>query len=110
MLMRMPSVDDADTNHPLQFAKAKKLLESQQHTSITIHGLGAAINRSINLALELQSKIHIPLQLSTTTSTMALVDDVMVDELTAEPRDSHTQVRNNSAVHITLTKAVTPIE
>lgn len=33
----------------MQFAKGKRLLEAKQHPSITIHGLGAAINRAINL-------------------------------------------------------------
>eukprot|EP00729_Bicosta_minor_P006004 gene6004-30741_t len=116
----------------VQFAKGKRLLEAKQHPSITIHGLGAAINRAINLtiltcvptlplfywmtppsiqALQLQSKVNIPIQIKSTTSTVSLVDDLLPAELDERPASStpHTQVRNNSAVHITLTKAATPL-
>ena len=43
---------------------------------LTIHGLGAAIHRAINLALQLQETSSYSLQLSATTSTVELTDDL----------------------------------
>ena len=44
--------------------------------SLTIHGLGTAIHRAINVALQLQETSTHPVVLATTTSTMQLVDDM----------------------------------
>ena len=43
---------------------------------ITVHGLGVAIHRAINLALQLQESSPYQLQLSATTSTVHLVDEM----------------------------------
>ena len=43
---------------------------------VTIHGLGAAIHRAINLALQLQETSSHSLQISATTSTVELTDDL----------------------------------
>lgn len=43
---------------------------------MTVHGLGTAINRAINLALELQETASYALTCSVTTSTIQLVDDL----------------------------------
>eukprot|EP00035_Acanthoeca_spectabilis_P009378 m.166444 g.166444 ORF g.166444 m.166444 type:complete len:226 (+) comp14705_c0_seq5:278-955(+) len=86
-----------------QMSKAEKLL-SQKYPSICIHGLGAAINRAINLAMQLQAKSPVPLVLSATTSTVPLVDDLIpTKDLLLKDR---TQIRNNSAIHIELIKQV----
>ena len=57
------------------------------HTScneLYIHGLGAAIHRAVNLALQLQETSSHSLQVSTTTSTVELVDDMEpVDDVSA---------------------------
>lgn len=39
-----------------QLARAHKLLADPKHKSVTVHGLGAAINRAINLALQLSDQ------------------------------------------------------
>lgn len=43
---------------------------------MVIHGLGAALTKAIELALKLERDSFGALELSTTTSTVALVDDV----------------------------------
>ncbi len=43
---------------------------------ITVHGLGMAIHRAINLALQLQEKSPYQLQIIATTSTVYLVDEL----------------------------------
>lgn len=43
---------------------------------LTVHGLGTAIHRAINLALELQETSSHSLQLTVSTSTIQLVDDL----------------------------------
>lgn len=62
-----------------------------------IHGLGAAINRAINLSLQLQSNSNGTIGIAVRTSTVELVDDLepLNPELASE-----FQTRSNSAVHI----------
>ena len=43
---------------------------------LTVHGLGTAIHRAINLTLELQEQSSHCLHLSVSTSTVQLVDDL----------------------------------
>eukprot|EP00038_Savillea_parva_P027539 m.60113 g.60113 ORF g.60113 m.60113 type:complete len:153 (-) comp7939_c1_seq1:2703-3161(-) len=95
-----------NSNFQAQMAKAEKLL-AQKYASICIHGLGAAINRAINLAMQLQAKSPVPLRISTTTSTVPLIDDLIpTKELLAKAAVERTQIRNNSAIHIELIKEV----
>ncbi|CAG8436894.1 14071_t:CDS:2 [Funneliformis caledonium] len=57
-----------------QLFRAKKLLMTDGHPSITIHGLGAAIQ-----------------------NTVQIVDDIIPDD---DDKDIESQTRHNSAVHI----------
>ena len=81
-----------------QLARCRKLLD-QGVNELFIHGLGAAINRSINLALQLKETRGESLELRATTSTVELTDDM---EPLTETGDHFTQTRNVSALHITL--------
>ena len=85
-----------------QLERCQKLLDSGVN-ELYIHGLGAAINRALNLALQLQARGLGSIELSTHTSTVELIDDVEPenDEMEAE-----TYVRNNSAVHIKLCRTL----
>ncbi|XP_062601365.1 ribonuclease P protein subunit p20-like [Saccostrea cucullata] len=87
------------TNFNCQLERSQKILDSENE--VYVHGLGAAINRAINLALQLQSKGQGSVEMSAHTSTVELVDDLepQTDDLEAE-----TQSRNNSAIHIKLFK------
>ncbi|KJE91975.1 hypothetical protein CAOG_03018 [Capsaspora owczarzaki ATCC 30864] len=88
------------THFDAQFARAQKLLDSG-YSEICLHGLGASINRAINLALQLQQQYMAPLVLSTTTSTVELTDDLQPK---AKNVASKSQTRSNSAVHIKVEK------
>ena len=66
-----------------------------------IHGLGAAINRAVNLALELKHTCVGNIETVTQTSTVELIDDL---EPETDEREPDTFVRNNSAVHIKVYK------
>ncbi|KAG2467691.1 ribonuclease P protein subunit p20 [Polypterus senegalus] len=85
------------TNFRTQLTRCQKLLDSGQFTDICIHGLGLAVHRAINIALQLQANSFGELQISANTSTVELVDDL-------EPEVDHaeriTQIRSNSAIHI----------
>lgn len=90
------------TDFRAQLARCQKLLEGGGHREICVHGLGLAINRAINIALQLQASSQGALQLAANTSTVELVDDL-------EPEDPDeagaggepmTRTRNNSAIHI----------
>lgn len=105
---RSPKNNDVFVSRNSEFAvllaKAEKLFDNG-HNDINVHGLGAAINRSICLAMRLQEKLPFSISISTTTSTVALVDDLIpTREILQKAHEEHTQVRNNSAIHINLAK------
>ncbi|XP_064601287.1 ribonuclease P protein subunit p20-like [Liolophura sinensis] len=84
------------TDFKQQFARCQKLFDSGWN-EVYIHGLGAAINRAVNLALQLKDKGMGTLDLAVHTSTVELTDDFEpeTDDLEPESRS-----RNNSTVHI----------
>ncbi|XP_033124846.1 ribonuclease P protein subunit p20-like [Anneissia japonica] len=88
------------TNFNGQLQRCKKILDSGCD-EVTIHGLGAAVNRAINLALRIQEMSHGFLELAVNTSTVDLVDDLDGDG------EKTTQERNNSAVHIKIYRSST---
>ncbi|XP_071963330.1 ribonuclease P protein subunit p20-like [Antedon mediterranea] len=85
------------TDFNAQLQRCRKILDSGCD-DVTIHGLGAAVNRAINLALRVQELSQGSLELAVNTSTVELTDDIVGDgEIT-------TRERNNSAVHIKIYK------
>ncbi|KAI0237899.1 Ribonuclease P protein subunit p20, partial [Lamellibrachia satsuma] len=84
------------TDFKAQLVRCQTMLDSDCH-AIYIHGLGAATNRAVNLALQLKDRSLGTIDVAINTSTVELVDDLepQVDDL--EPQ---TQIRNNSAIHI----------
>lgn len=87
------------TDFRAQLARCQKLLEGGGHREICVHGLGLAINRAINIALQLQASSQGVLQLAANTSTVELVDDLEPDD-PDEAREPMTRTRNNSAIHV----------
>lgn len=97
------------TDFKAQLARCQKLLDGGTRgqnacTEIYIHGLGLAINRAINIALQLQAGSFGSLQVAANTSTVELVDELEPETDTREPL---TRIRNNSAIHIRVFR-VTP--
>lgn len=90
------------TDFSTQLARSHKLLD-QGCTELNIHGLGAAIHRAINLALQLRETCSIPMEISASTSTVQLQDEL---EPTDEDGDYHMESRNCSAIHIRLYQTV----
>ncbi|XP_072176534.1 ribonuclease P protein subunit p20-like [Diadema setosum] len=86
------------SNFAGQLERCEKLLDAGE-AEIHIHGLGAAINRALNLALQLESRALGTLQLAVSTDTVDLVDDV---EPLCDDADFDVRERTNSAVHIRL--------
>ncbi|KAJ7313283.1 hypothetical protein JRQ81_004568 [Phrynocephalus forsythii] len=66
-------------------------------SEICIHGLGLAINRAINIALQLEAGGGGSLVLSANTSTVELADVAEPEGDSDEPMG---RTRNNSAIHI----------
>ncbi|XP_030636767.1 ribonuclease P protein subunit p20 [Chanos chanos] len=88
------------TDFKAQLARCQKLLDGTAgHREICIHGLGLAINRAINIALQLQAASQGALQLAANTSTVELVDDLEPED-PDEAGEPLTRTRNNSAIHI----------
>ncbi|XP_078390016.1 ribonuclease P protein subunit p20 isoform X2 [Cetorhinus maximus] len=85
------------TDFRAQLARCQKMLDSGCFSEICIHGLGLAINRAINIALQLQGGSFGALQIAANTSTVELVDDLEPELDEGEPL---TRTRNNSAIHI----------
>lgn len=94
------------SNFKSQFEKCEKLLDGNNN-EILLHGLGAAIDRTINLALRLKEKFMDTCEIDVNTSTVSLQDDF-------EPTDDHvdyeTQIRQNSAIHIRIYRINLPTE
>eukprot|EP00761_Pharyngomonas_kirbyi_P009721 gb/GECH01009739.1/.p1 GENE.gb/GECH01009739.1/~~gb/GECH01009739.1/.p1 ORF type:complete len:175 (+),score=48.04 gb/GECH01009739.1/:1-525(+) len=91
------------TPFPALFKRAVKLLDSEQYKNkgIVIRGMGAAIERSVNLAIELQSYYGNLLRIAPSTSTTQLIDDF----IPLEPElETETQIRFNSSIKIMITR------
>ena len=87
------------TDFKAQFGRCLKMLEEERQTEIYIHGLGAAVNRAMTLALRLSEHFHGSIGTAVNTSTVELVDDL---EPQQDEQEQETQQRNNSAIHIKL--------
>ena len=64
------------TDFKAQLTRAFKCLETED--CIHVHGLGAAVARAINLALQLQEKSKVPLETSVNTSTVKLFGNISI--------------------------------
>lgn len=90
------------TDFAAQLQRCTKLLDSG-YDEVFIHGLGAAVNRAVNLALKLKQNGLGSIDVATQTSTVELIDDF---EPEADDFEGGTQFRNNSAVHIRVFRTV----
>nr|XP_050850527.1 ribonuclease P protein subunit p20-like isoform X1 [Vespula vulgaris] len=84
------------TDFKAQLKKCEKLFNIGI-SEIIIHGLGAAIKRACNLALQLKEIHHNSLDLDIKTSTEELIDDF---EPLNDDYDYEMKIRRNSAIHI----------
>ncbi|CAJ0649541.1 10151_t:CDS:2 [Entrophospora sp. SA101] len=66
---------------------------------VTVHGLGAAIEKSINLVLALNDIMQDQIIYKTTTNTVQLIDDIMPDD---DDKDLEIQTRCNSSICIQI--------
>ncbi|GFS06990.1 ribonuclease P protein subunit p20 [Elysia marginata] len=88
------------THFKAQENRCQKLLDSGNE--VIIHGLGKAVNRAINLALQLQTLGAGTVQLATQTSSVEITDDLIPETDEGEAR---TSTRTNSAIHIRVFRA-----
>lgn len=86
------------SNFQGQLAHCEKLIENGEN-EIILHGLGAAIPRTVNLALQLNEKMRGTFDLYTETGTVQVVDDI---EPLTDLAEGDIQTRQNSAIHIQL--------
>ena len=84
------------TNFKAQLKRCEKLL-SDGASELIVHGLGAAVPRACNLALQLREIHYGGVELDAKTSTTSIVDDF---EPLSDSADYETINRNNSTVHI----------
>ncbi|XP_003743653.1 ribonuclease P protein subunit p20 [Galendromus occidentalis] len=88
------------TDFQYQMLRAKEILFKGSN-EVHIHGLGAAINRAINIALQIREHFGKAYEVDTQTNTIQVVDDF-------EPREEHiepqSQTRNVSTIHIRVFK------
>ncbi|XP_075978288.1 ribonuclease P protein subunit p20-like isoform X1 [Anticarsia gemmatalis] len=86
------------TNFKAQLDKCCDLL-TRGEKEIILHGLGAAIQRCCNLALQLEILFSGTCQIEVNTGTVDLVDDL---EPLTEDLDFDSQVRHSSSIHIRI--------
>ncbi|XP_053319472.1 ribonuclease P protein subunit p20 [Spea bombifrons] len=91
------------TDFRAQLGRCRRLLEAGDHGELRVHGLGLAIGRAINLALQLQASAPGTLLISATTSTVELTDDMEPEG--GEDLEPGSKSRNNSAIHIRVYRA-----
>ncbi|XP_023941456.2 ribonuclease P protein subunit p20 isoform X1 [Bicyclus anynana] len=84
------------TNFKAQLEKCCDLL-SKGEKEIILHGLGAAIQRCCNLALQLELLFSGTCQIEVNTGTVDIIDDL---EPLTDDVDFGTQVRHSSSIHI----------
>eukprot|EP00118_Oscarella_pearsei_P006396 m.28834 g.28834 ORF g.28834 m.28834 type:complete len:174 (+) comp31064_c0_seq1:17-538(+) len=84
------------SNFKMQLERCEALLE-KEFDEIVIHGLGAAVNRAIHLALQLEERGEGKRAISASTSTVELVDDFEAED---EDGYSYSEKRNNSSIAI----------
>ncbi|KAM9111639.1 ribonuclease P protein subunit p20 [Pangshura tecta] len=94
------------TDFKAQLSRCQKLLgPGGGCAEICIHGLGLAINRAINIALQLQAGGAGALRLAANTSTVPLADGL---EPQGDEDGRPPLARNNSAIHIRVCRAAPP--
>ncbi|XP_046571185.1 ribonuclease P protein subunit p20-like [Haliotis rubra] len=93
------------TDFQAQMKRCQNILDSGNE--VYIHGLGAAVNRAINLALQLKANGRGTIDVSCRTSTVELTDDL---EPNNDETEADTSLRNNSAVHIKVYRPQSPNE
>ncbi|CAB3261642.1 unnamed protein product [Arctia plantaginis] len=86
------------TNFKAQLDKCCELL-TRGEKEIILHGLGAAIQRCCNLALQLEILFSGTCQIEVNTGTVDLIDDL---EPLTEDLDFDAQVRCSSSIHIRI--------
>ena len=100
------------TNFKAQLARSEALIYSN-YNEIFVHGLGAAVSRAINLALQLKVRGHGSIEVACQTETVRLTDDLLYDngsdDESADCPRPHTQTRLNSAVHIRVFRPEKPL-
>uniref|UniRef100_A0A0A9YLK9 Ribonuclease P protein subunit p20 n=1 Tax=Lygus hesperus TaxID=30085 RepID=A0A0A9YLK9_LYGHE len=79
-----------------QLARVIKLLESTEEDEIILRGLGSAVLRTVNLALQTQEKLGPQYVTEVFTYTVHLVDDL------EGVQDVDEQTRSNSAIKIRI--------
>ncbi|KAJ1803176.1 hypothetical protein LPJ56_007024, partial [Coemansia sp. RSA 2599] len=77
--------------------RARKLLLDRHFPSVTIHGMGAAVQQAVMLANALKASLADQVILDVASDTVTLYDDVVPDDPNA---DIVTQKRQTSAIHI----------
>ncbi|XP_058037634.1 ribonuclease P protein subunit p20 [Ahaetulla prasina] len=91
------------TDFRAQLSRCQKLLAPGGGCAeLCIHGLGLAINRAINIALQLEATGGGSLRLAANTSTVQLADAAEPEGDRDEPL---ARARHNSAIHIRILRA-----
>ncbi|XP_015668628.1 ribonuclease P protein subunit p20 [Crotalus tigris] len=91
------------TDFRAQLGRCQKLLAPGGGCAeLCIHGLGLAIPRAINIALQLEAAGGGALRLAANTSTVQLADGAEPEGDREEPL---TRARHNSAIHIRVLRA-----
>jgi len=104
------------TNFKAQLSKCQKLLESGGFDEIYVHGLGSAVNRAINLGLQVKRRGLGSLDLAVNTSTVEVTDELepllMEDDAAAAAASETplTRIRNCSAVHIKIFRCESAVQ
>ncbi len=88
------------SNYKALERRALFLCDSKKYTEFTLHGLGAVIPRAIEISTKLQLKRPGALLCTVQTSTVHLVDEMVIDK----DEETSQQIRLNSSISIHFKK------
>ncbi|KAI9317471.1 hypothetical protein BX666DRAFT_1937533 [Dichotomocladium elegans] len=87
------------SNSTIVVKRVRRLMVNDKYRSVTLHGMGASLGRTITIAQSVQRALHDQVDLRPMTNSVTLVDDVIPDDM---DKDIETLTRINSAIHVEI--------
>ncbi|KAI7857558.1 hypothetical protein BDC45DRAFT_566016 [Circinella umbellata] len=61
--------------------RVRQLMVNQKYKKVTLHGMGAQLLKTIQIAQAIQRTLHHQIDIKPTTETVALVDDIIPEDM-----------------------------
>ncbi|KAI9489328.1 hypothetical protein BDB00DRAFT_770897, partial [Zychaea mexicana] len=61
--------------------RVRQLMVNEKYKQVTLHGMGAQLLKTVQIAQAIQRTLHNQIDLRPTTGTVTLVDDIIPDDM-----------------------------